>query len=138
LAPVGFGPLVAGAGFGDGEVGHEVAGCGAMPVPLVGGGVNDVACADFFDLAAAGLVQAAAFGDIEGLADAWQCQAVRAGGVNRIDDALRGVSGLSRGLFDWHPALPWSGGMNLLSLDRSVFTRWAPGRDDRLRMRGLQ
>jgi hypothetical protein len=41
----------------------------AVPVPLISGGVDDVAGADFFDLAAAaGLVQAFAFGDVEGLA----------------------------------------------------------------------
>ena len=30
-----------------------MAGCGAVPVPLIGGGVDDVASADLFDLAAA-------------------------------------------------------------------------------------
>lgn len=55
--------------FGDGQVGHEVVGCGALSVPFAGRGADDVAGADFLDLAAAWLVEAAAFGDVEGLTD---------------------------------------------------------------------
>jgi hypothetical protein len=50
-------------------VGHEVVGCGALPVPFAGRGAGDVAGADFLGLAAAWLVEAAAFGDVEGLPD---------------------------------------------------------------------
>ncbi len=53
LAPAGLGSFVAGDGFDDGQVGHEVVGCGAVPVPFAGRGADDVAGADFLDLAAA-------------------------------------------------------------------------------------
>jgi hypothetical protein len=59
----------AGDGFGDGQVGHEVLGGGAVPVLLVGRRVDDVARADLGDLAAAGLHQTLSVGDVEGLAD---------------------------------------------------------------------
>ena len=55
--------------FGDGQAGHEVAGCGALPVPFAGRGAAEVAGADFLDLAAAWLAEAAAFGDVEGQPD---------------------------------------------------------------------
>jgi hypothetical protein len=50
-------------------VGHEVVECGAVPLPFVGRDTDDVADADFSDLAAAWLVEAVAFGDVEGLTD---------------------------------------------------------------------
>ncbi len=53
--------------FPHGDVGHEVVGGGAVPVPLAGRGVDGVARADLGDLAAAGLDQAAAFGDMQRL-----------------------------------------------------------------------
>src|SRR6266853_2441992 len=55
--------------FGDGEVGHEVARRGAVPVPFVGGGVDDVTRTYLADLAAAGLHPACSLGDVEGLAE---------------------------------------------------------------------
>src|SRR6266567_8761629 len=55
--------------FGQGEVGHEVVGCGAVPVPLLRGCVDDVAGTDADDAAAAGLHKSCSFGDIEGLAE---------------------------------------------------------------------
>jgi len=69
LAPAGLGSLAAGDGFDDGQAGHEVVGCGAVPVPFAGRGADDVADADFLDLAAAWLVEAGAFGGVEGLPD---------------------------------------------------------------------
>jgi hypothetical protein len=69
LCPVRLGSFVAGDGFGDGQVGHEVVGCGAVPVPLVGGRVDDVTGADLLDVTAAGLDETLAFGDVEGLPD---------------------------------------------------------------------
>src|SRR5258708_33857334 len=63
LAPAGLGPLVAGDGFDDGRAGHEVAGCGAVPVPFAGRGTDDVAGADVLDPAAAGLAGAVAVRD---------------------------------------------------------------------------
>ena len=69
LAPAGLGPFVAGDGLDDGRAGHEVVGCGAVPVPFAGRGTGDVADADSRDLAAASLVEAGAFGDAGGLAD---------------------------------------------------------------------
>jgi len=93
LAPVGLGSLVAGDGFGDGQVGHEVAGRGAVPVPFAGRGADDVAGADFPGLAAAWLVEAVAFADVEGLPGGVSvpCGAGRGG---ESDGAGPGVWGL--------------------------------------------
>ncbi len=44
-------------------------GCGAVPAPFAGRGTDDVAGAAFLDLAAAWLVEAVAFGDVEGLTE---------------------------------------------------------------------
>src|SRR5439155_10188246 len=52
-----------------GEVGHEVVGCGAVPVPLVSGCVDHVAGTDVDDVAAPGLHTAYALGDVERLAE---------------------------------------------------------------------
>ena len=60
LAPVGLGSLAAGDGFGDGQVGHEVAGCGAVPVPFAGRGADDAAGVDFPGRAAVWLVEVVA------------------------------------------------------------------------------
>ena len=68
LAPVRLWPVVRRA-FGDGQVGHEVIRGGAVPVPFVGRGQDDVAGADLGDLAAAGLDAPPALEDVEGLAD---------------------------------------------------------------------
>src|SRR2546426_12273962 len=62
LAPVGV-------ALGHGEVGHEVIGGGAVPVPL-GGRVDDVAGADGDDGLATGLDESFALGDVEGLSEA--------------------------------------------------------------------
>jgi hypothetical protein len=51
-------------------VGHEVVGLRAVPVPLVGRRVDDVAGRDLDDVAAARLHEAAAFGDVQRLAHA--------------------------------------------------------------------
>jgi len=69
LAPVWFRLLVAGNGLGNGQMRHEVVGCGAMPMPLIGRRVDNVACADLDDLTTPGLDEALSLGDIEGLAD---------------------------------------------------------------------
>src|SRR5258708_7992877 len=69
LGPAGLRSFVAGDGFDDGRAGHEVAGCGAVPVPFAGRGTDDVAGADFPGPAAAWLAEAVAFGDAGGLAD---------------------------------------------------------------------
>src|SRR5258708_17093750 len=61
LAPAGLGSFVARDGLDDGRVGHEVVGCGAVPVPFGDRGTDDVAGADSLDLAAASLVEAGAF-----------------------------------------------------------------------------
>src|SRR5947209_13807878 len=50
-------------------MGHEVVGCGAVPVPLVRGRVDDVARTDVDDVATAGLHAAVALGDVEALAE---------------------------------------------------------------------
>src|SRR5712691_7728290 len=50
-APFGFGARF--GGFPHGDVGHEASGCSAMPVPLAGRGIDDIARADLDDLAAA-------------------------------------------------------------------------------------
>src|SRR5258708_2056781 len=82
LAPAGLGPFVAGDGLDDGRAGHEVVGCGAVPVPFAGRGTDDVADADSLDLAVAWLVEAVAFGDAGGLTDGGTvpCRAGRRGG----------------------------------------------------------
>ena len=79
LTPVCLGSLVAGSGLGDGQVGHEVVGGGAVPVPGVGGRGDDVAGSDLLDRAAAGLHQP----PYRVWPTACECQAVRAEGVNR-------------------------------------------------------
>jgi hypothetical protein len=60
-----FAPL--GGAFGDGEVGHEVVGGGAVPVPLVGGRAHDLAGVDGDDGLATGLNESFALGHVEGL-----------------------------------------------------------------------
>jgi hypothetical protein len=67
LALVCLGCLVAGDGIGDGQVGHQVAGCGAAPVPFAGRNADDVAGAGFPGLAAGWLMEAASFGGVDGL-----------------------------------------------------------------------
>src|SRR5579875_4152961 len=70
VAPVRLGTVVAGGrGLGYGQMTHEVSGRGAVPVQLVGRGVDDVAGAQIGAVAAAGLDETAALGDVEGLAD---------------------------------------------------------------------
>src|SRR3954469_21764418 len=58
-----------GVAFGDGDVGHEVGGGGAVPVLFAAGDADDVAGADGEQWSAARLEVADAFGDVEGLAD---------------------------------------------------------------------
>ncbi len=59
-----------GGAFGEGQVGHERGGCGAVPVPLAGRCDDDVAGSDPDGLAVAGLDKAFAFSDVERLAKA--------------------------------------------------------------------
>jgi D-arabinose 1-dehydrogenase-like Zn-dependent alcohol dehydrogenase len=70
-AGLGVGDVLAplGGTLGQGEVGHVVVWCGPVPVPLVGGRVDDVAGPDRDDRLAAGLNEPLAFGDVEGLAE---------------------------------------------------------------------
>ena len=100
LAPVGLGSLVVGDGFDDGRVGHEVVGCGAVPVPFAGRGTDDVAGADFIDLSAAWLVEAVAFGDAEGLINgvAVPGGAGRRGESDGADTGVRGFLAACDGL----------------------------------------
>ena len=58
-----------GVGFGEGQVGHDAVGCGAVPVPFAAVDVDDVTGADPGDGFAAGLDQSLAFGDVKGLGD---------------------------------------------------------------------
>src|SRR6266542_2574517 len=68
VAPLGFRPLTLTGTLPHGEVGHEVVGSSAVPVPpLPRAGVDGLAGADLDDLTAAGLDQPAALGDVEGL-----------------------------------------------------------------------
>jgi hypothetical protein len=60
-----------------------VVGGGAVPVPLVGRRVDDVASADLLDGAAAGLYQPLAVGHVEGLADGVGVPRGAGAGVNR-------------------------------------------------------
>ena len=70
VAPLGLGSVLIGVkSVPEGEVGHEVVGGGAVPVPFVGRAPDGVAGADDDDVAAADLDEADAFGDVEGLAD---------------------------------------------------------------------
>ena len=80
ICPVRFGAFNSGR-FGDGQVSHEVVGCGAVPVPLLRRGVDDVSGPDLLDLAAAGLHETLAFGAYRVWATAWECHALRADGV---------------------------------------------------------
>ena len=75
MVPFGI-PLVLGVGdvvtpsrgsLGEGEVRHEAIGCRAVPMPLTGGCVDDIAGSDGDDGFAADDA-AFAFGDVEGLA----------------------------------------------------------------------
>ena len=64
------------------KVRHEMGGgCGAVPVPFVAWCVDHVAGPDREDVAAVRLHKSCAFGDVEGLTDVVECQAVRAPGV---------------------------------------------------------
>ena len=65
-----------------GQVGHEVVGQGAVPVLLAGRGVDGVAGA-MIDDPPPRVRRGRCLGDVEGLAEAWLCQAVRAHGVKR-------------------------------------------------------
>jgi hypothetical protein len=56
-----------GSAFGDGQVRHEVIGSGAVPVFFAVGCEDDVAGVELSDLLSAGLNEAAAFGDVQGL-----------------------------------------------------------------------
>src|SRR5258708_15612008 len=100
LAPAGLGPFVAGDGFGGGRAGYEVVGCGAVPVSFAGRGTDDVAGADFLDLAVAWLVEAGACGEVEGLADGvpGPCGAGRRGEPGGAYAGGWGVLALGRGL----------------------------------------
>src|ERR1039458_9392543 len=68
-----------------GQVDHEVAGGGAVPVLLAGRRVDDVAGAGLDDLAAAGLDQGDALDDVEGLAQAarWEPSSMSRAGRRR-------------------------------------------------------
>jgi hypothetical protein len=56
-----------GSAFGDGEVGHEVIRCGAMPVLFAVGREDDISGVEFDDLLPVHLNEAVAFGDVQGL-----------------------------------------------------------------------
>ncbi len=58
-----------------------MAGCGVVPVPFAGRGAGDAAGVEFRDLAAGWLVEARAFGEVEGLP----------GGVSVLRDARAGL-----------------------------------------------
>src|SRR5262245_46537039 len=92
LPPVQFGALVSGDGLGDGQVGHEVAGRGAVPVPLICRRVDDVAGADLGDVAAAGLDEPSPLGDVQGLPDSVGMPCGAGGGTetDRADPDARG------------------------------------------------
>src|SRR5262249_34071572 len=68
LAPGRLRPVVRGT-LGDGQVGHEVVPGGAVPVPLVRRGQDDLARADLGGLAATGLDEPPALEHVEGLPD---------------------------------------------------------------------
>lgn len=68
VAPLGFGLFAVGADtFPHGQVGHKVIRCCAVPVPLARRGVDGVAGPYDNNLAAAGLDEPDALGDMQGL-----------------------------------------------------------------------
>src|SRR3954452_12529517 len=72
LLVFGVGEVVVplGVAFGDGDVGHEPIGPGAVPVLLAAGNADDVAGADNDDRATARLDSSFTLGDVEGLTHA--------------------------------------------------------------------
>ena len=56
-----------GVAFADGQMGHEVVGGGAVPVPFPGGREDDLAGPDGDDGLAKGLDPSFTLGDVEGL-----------------------------------------------------------------------
>ena len=74
-----------GGAVGDRQVGHEVVGGGAVPVPFVVGCVDAVAGADLDDRLAPGLVETFAFGDLERLAAAAVAVPRAAGARGEVD-----------------------------------------------------
>jgi len=87
-------------GFGGGQVGHEMAGCDAVPVPFVGRGADDGAGADFPGLADGWLVEAVAIGDVAGLPGGVSvpCGAGRRGESDGADPDVGGLLAACGGL----------------------------------------
>ena len=82
-----------GVAFADGEVGHEMVGGGAVPVPFAAGGVDGVASSDGGDGFSPGLDAAFAFGDVHGLGDGVAVPGGPGAGREMYEaDAGRGVS----------------------------------------------
>ena len=97
-APLGLRAMGLAEAFPHGDVGHEVVGGGAVPVPLAGRGVDGVARADLGDLAAAGLDQSAASVTCNVCPTAFECHAVRAPGeADDVHAHARGFPGLPAG-----------------------------------------
>lgn len=119
-----------GIALADGKVGHEAVGCGAVPMPLVGGGEDDLSGPQWGDGLSAGLDPSLAFGHIESLAnrvsvlggagagremhksDAGRCVAVTLG--DRVDVHVAGeplgraFDGRTLGLGFHIPSFPFS------------------------------
>src|SRR4029453_16281606 len=68
VAPLGLRAATLAGALPHRQVAHELVGGGAVPVPLARGRVDGLAGMDLDDLAAAGLDEADALGDVEGLA----------------------------------------------------------------------
>src|SRR3954453_23997621 len=93
FAPLGLrAALALGEAVPDGQVGHEVVRSSAVPVPLSRRAPHGVSGPDDDDVAAAGLGQADALGDVQGLAVGVPVpRGARPGGeVNRVDLAAGG------------------------------------------------
>ena len=112
-------------------MGHEVVRCGAVPMPLVGRRLDNVARADLDELTAPGLDEALSFGDIEGLADG-----VRMPGrpgvrreVDRTDPDARGLLASYDAVDPDVPGKPlrWTFGRRRLGLDLHghLLTAWS-------------
>src|SRR5207237_9192152 len=68
-SPLRLRPLAVAGSFREGEVRHEVVGCGAVPMPLVRGCVDDVPRANLGSPPAAWLHEPCSLGHVEDLAD---------------------------------------------------------------------
>src|SRR6266550_2290228 len=120
-SPVGLRLLTVAYACGDGEVGHEVVGRGAVPVLLVVGCVDDIAGADLDGVAAAGLYEPGSFGDVEGLAEGVGVPGAAGPGAEAdcVDADARGLFALGDGVDPYvaGECLGRSFGGGLLGLD---------------------